>query len=247
MDNQAARVGLIWCSQDPRGEYASEMVDAFRREGERWDILNPFTASMRDTLGDYDRYVISGSEHSVNDDSTWVHDLLEFIRTAAAASLPLVGICFGCQALAKALGGEVGDNPDGGFYFNVEPILADDSLQNWLDENQLPALRVVESHGECVTRLPDRATCLAGSERTRVEVFIASDRILGIQGHPELSAAMTLNKFLPIHSDGGRIDEAGARQLKQDLETPLAPEGMLELIRLAFAGELTRVAPGRHA
>src|SRR6478735_490156 len=58
---------------------------------------------------DYDLVVAMGSICSVNDAPTlgWIGDELDFLRRADAADVPILGICFGAQALATALGGRV--------------------------------------------------------------------------------------------------------------------------------------------
>lgn len=234
------RLALIWCSQDERIEYRNEMVNAFCLAGEQWDVLNPFKDSLKNTLGRYDGYVIGGSEYSVNDDTEWVKGLLDFIRAAKTRDLPLVGICFGSQAISIALGGKVDSNPDGRFYFNVESIVPNKGLQQWLSEERLPAPKVVESHGECVTELPEHAVRLASSERTVTEIFVASDRILGIQGHPEISKRTTLEKFLPVHLKLDHIDDADADQLKRELASPLEPDALIKLARMALSTQLGR-------
>ena len=62
----------------------------------------------------FDGYVITGSPASVNDDSLpWVGQLLGFIREVHAARQPLIGLCFGHQAVARALGGQVVRNAAG--------------------------------------------------------------------------------------------------------------------------------------
>ena len=54
-----------------------------------------------------DAVLITGSPAGVYDPYPWIADLSEFIRAAAAASIPQIGICFGHQILAEALGGKV--------------------------------------------------------------------------------------------------------------------------------------------
>lgn len=60
-----------------------------------------------------DGWLITGSRHGVYDDLPWIAPLEEFIRKAHAEHLPLVGICFGHQIVAQALGGQVGKFPGG--------------------------------------------------------------------------------------------------------------------------------------
>jgi len=56
---------------------------------------------------DYDGYIIMGSRHSVYDELPWIKPLQQFIREVTAQRIPLVGICFGHQIMAEALGGKV--------------------------------------------------------------------------------------------------------------------------------------------
>ncbi|WBV66493.1 type 1 glutamine amidotransferase [Legionella pneumophila] len=60
-----------------------------------------------------DAYLISGSRHGVNDDYPWIRKLEEFVRTLHASQKKLIGICFGHQLIAKALGGKVIKSPKG--------------------------------------------------------------------------------------------------------------------------------------
>jgi GMP synthase-like glutamine amidotransferase len=68
--------------------------------------------SLRDP-GEYDVAIILGSDESAYDDSVgWVPDQLDYARRAIQAGVPVLGICFGAQMLARALGGEVRRSPE---------------------------------------------------------------------------------------------------------------------------------------
>ena len=57
--------------------------------------------------GECDAWITTGSRHSVNDDEPWIRQLEQFVRDVAQADVPFVGVCFGHQLIAKALGGTV--------------------------------------------------------------------------------------------------------------------------------------------
>ncbi len=75
------------------------------------EVGNPVgSAELLGDPTDYDVVVPMGSTYSLTDTDrigTWIHDELDFLRRADAAGVPVMGICFGGQALAAAHGGRV--------------------------------------------------------------------------------------------------------------------------------------------
>lgn len=76
--------------------------------------------------------IVTGSGAMVTERRDWSERSADWLREAAHAGLPLLGICYGHQLLAHALGGEVGDNPNGRVMGTVDvellPAAGDDSL-----------------------------------------------------------------------------------------------------------------------
>ncbi|WP_375175012.1 type 1 glutamine amidotransferase [Pseudooceanicola sp.] len=131
----------------------------------------------------YDGLMITGSPASVLDTLPWVEQLLDLIRTAHDADVPMFGACFGHQAIAMALGGRVERNPAGwGFG------LIDMSVQA-----EAPGLagrdRVLQygAHIDHVTALPKDARVLFSADHCPIAGFAIGDRVYTTQNHPEMT------------------------------------------------------------
>lgn len=131
--------------------------------------------------------IISGSAAMVTDKLEWSERTAAWLRDAAHAGFPLLGICYGHQLLAHALGGEVHDNPEGRFMGTVEVALhaaaAEDPLFTGLPE-RFPAQ---VTHVQVARRLPDEAVALAQAGHDPFHAFRWRERTWGVQFHPEFS------------------------------------------------------------
>lgn len=137
-------------------------------------------------LDECDGYITTGSRHGVNDGLAWVDELENFVRRLHQAGKKYVGICFGHQLLAKALGGRVERSERGwgcGVSFNQIT-----QQQNWMEPFQ-PELDLVVSHQDQVTLLPEGSQVLAASQFCPYYMIQIGENMLGIQGHPEFSRA----------------------------------------------------------
>lgn len=132
--------------------------------------------------------IITGSGAMVTDRAEWSERSAAWLHDAAHAGMPLLGICYGHQLLAHALGGEVGNHPQGREMGTVEVELhapaGDDALFGVLP-NQFHAQA---THQQTVLRAPEGATVLARSVHDACQAFRWGDRAWGVQFHPEFSA-----------------------------------------------------------
>ncbi len=129
-------------------------------------------------------YLITGSNNAAYDDLPWILSLQEWIRKAAARKVPLVGICFGHQVIAQALGGQVERFPGGWGVGIREMEVLDADLLPWFPDKKM---RLIVNHHDQVTRLPNGAIPLATSNFCRYEGFRIGRHILTFQGHPEFT------------------------------------------------------------
>jgi GMP synthase (glutamine-hydrolysing) len=128
---------------------------------------------------EFDGVVVTGSAASVYESRPWIGDLLDWLRAGIDRGLPMLGVCFGHQALATALGGQV--KGMGEYEIGVCEIRrTDDSmLLADLDER----FTAFSGHQDIVTELPEAATLTARNE-FGVQGFEAVD-VFGVQFHPE--------------------------------------------------------------
>ena len=155
--------------------------------------------------------IITGSAAMVTERHDWSERSAGWLRDAAHAGLPVLGICYGHQLLAHALGGEVGYHPGGLEIGTVEvtrnPHAADDALLGALPGRF--AAQVV--HHQSVRALPPGAVPLAGNAHEPHHAYRIGERAWGVQFHPEFSAdAMRgyIDTLAPSLSDAGRDVQA---------------------------------------
>ncbi|MBC6408232.1 MAG: type 1 glutamine amidotransferase [Rhodobacteraceae bacterium] len=136
------------------------------------------------TLDGFDGVMITGSPASTLGDAAWIERLLDLIREIHAQELPMFGACFGHQAIALALGGEIGRNPDGWVHgLTHNTVVAD---QDWT--RALPRdLKLYGSHVEYVAALPDAAQVLFQALNGAVTGYAIGHTVYTTQHHPEMT------------------------------------------------------------
>ena len=129
--------------------------------------------------------LITGSPYGVYDSTPWMDPLRRFIRAAHGARIPMVGVCFGHQVIADALGGEVRKSEKGwGIGRHTYEITR---KRDWMGEGP-PSFSLSASHQDQVITPPASAVTLARSAHTEHAMLEYADApVITIQGHPEFS------------------------------------------------------------
>jgi len=153
---------------------AGFIAEAFEARGARLDVhLFPDDGPLPG-FGGVDHIVVMGAVSSVNDPDPWIAEELAWLRAVDQAGVPVLGICFGAQALCAALGGR------------VEAMEAKEIgwfMVDSADEDAVPAGPWLEFHNDrCL--LPAQATVLARNE-VAVQAFRIG-RHFAVQFHPEV-------------------------------------------------------------
>ena len=160
-----------------------------------------------------DGWLITGSKHGALDDLPWIKPLEALVRDIVASGLPLIGVCFGHQIIAQALGGKV-EKYKGGWGVGRQ-------VYDFGDEK----LALNAWHQDQVVKLPPGAQVIATNEFCKNAALVIGDNVLTVQPHPEFTAEMMagLFKYRAQAVPGGLLETA-----KAALAKPTDSEAMAE-------------------
>ncbi len=188
------KIGILQCD-----DVADELLDEFGNYPAMFEamlsdvapelqfqIYRVVNGDFPDNVHECDGYITTGSRYGVNDDFAWVEELEEFVTVLDGNKIKFVGICFGHQMLAKALGGKV-EQSDRGWAVGVSCNRID-VRKDWMTPGQEP-LNLVVSHHDQVTRLPENIEVLASSDFCSYYMLQYGEHMMSVQGHPEFSKA----------------------------------------------------------
>lgn len=204
------------------GEKFSDLLRDARPDWE-FDIYEVKDGVFPETLDGLDGVLITGSPASVHDGSPWIARLESLIRELEAKKLPTYGTCFGHQAIATALGGQVGYNPQGWVLGTVKTDLLDKGT----------VLRAYAAHKEQVTELPDGARIIAKAEGCPVAGFAIGNHLLTTQYHPEMTDGFIAALVDEMASD---TDPTVIDRARQSLRQPADRTIWAEQIARFFEG-----------
>ncbi|MEH6445506.1 MAG: type 1 glutamine amidotransferase [Oceanospirillaceae bacterium] len=167
-----------------------------------------------------DAWLITGSKFGVYEDHSWIPKLETLIQQAFAQDIPVVGICFGHQLVAQALGGKV-IKSDKGWSLGVNEYQID-ATPSWMNSSSDSAQTTNPSsfsiqayHQDQVVQLPADTQVLASSDFCPFAALNFNNRAISFQGHPEFAADYTKKlltnrrdlKLLPYELSSKAIDE----------------------------------------
>ena len=185
--------------------------------------------------GDYAGVVLTGSHAMVSEREPWSEALVPWLQAAVAAGTPVLGICYGHQLLAHALGGEVAHHPEGVEIGTVSVQRHAAAAQDPLLGDLPDAFDAQATHWQSVRRLPPGAVLLAGNAFEPHHAFRVGRNAWGVQFHPEFSDE-ALRSYLdglgPVLAREGRDAQQIAAALRP---TPEAASVLPRFARLALA------------
>ncbi len=232
------RIGILQCGQAPDelkrdlGDYPDMFVRLLDGRGFTFRTWHVEEMAFPDDIHDADGWLLTGSRHGAYEDHPFIPVLEAFIRDAYRAGVPMVGICFGHQIIAQALGGTVVKYPGGwavgaqDYDFGGQPV----RLNAW--------------HQDQVVSLPPDAQVCGRNDFCQNAALVYGDRAFTVQAHPEFDDGF-IQGLMDTRGKGrvpqDRLDEAGARMGRADGATLLA-----ERIEAFFKQPRALALPGRQ-
>lgn len=160
-------------------------------------VVDVTTQPLPGHPGDWQGVIITGSPAMVSERPDWSENTAAWVRQAVESKVPVLGVCYGHQLLAHALGGEVGYHPEGRETGTHEVTLSDNASSDPLF-SQLPRRFDAQlTHKQSVLRLPPEAILLGRSEFEPHQAFRVGPNAWGVQFHPEFTAPI-MSAYLDV-------------------------------------------------
>lgn len=166
------------------GDYGEMFERLLAGQGLSFRIYSVVEMEFPDGVHDCKGWLITGSRHGAYEDHPFIRPLEKFIREAYAEGVPMVGICFGHQIIAQALGGKV-EKFKGGW--SVGPTRyrmtgGELTLNAW--------------HQDQVVEKPNEAEVVGASPFCENAALVYGDRAFTVQAHPEFDNEFLANLIL---------------------------------------------------
>jgi GMP synthase-like glutamine amidotransferase len=211
--------------KDEMGDYPEMFARLLAGHGFDFVTYRVVEGEFPATVEDCEGWLITGSRHGAYEDHPWIPPLEDFIRHAYWAHVPIVGICFGHQIVAQAMGGKVERYPEGWAVGATDYDFGGKTL------------RLNAWHRDQVTEVPPLAEVVASNDFCANAALLYGDRALTVQAHPE---------FRPEFIEGlmrtrgkGLVPDALMADATRRLSLPIDDQTMADQIAAFF--EMTRV------
>ena len=220
-----------------KGDFEDWTAATMELAPDQWRSVNVQQGETLPDSADCIGCVITGSHDMITEGTDWMLATTQWVGEAVKAGLPTLGICFGHQLMADALGGKAAYHPDGLEIGTVDITLTDAASEDPLFA-QLPTIFPAHvTHSQTALELPPDAVLLAASDHDEHQAFRFGKHAWGLQFHPEFDAEATrfyidcLRKVIVKQGKDGDAIFAGVE------ETPVSAGVLRGFVRYCLGRE----------
>jgi GMP synthase (glutamine-hydrolysing) len=139
----------------------------------------------------FDGILITGAHEMVTDGHEWSESTAKWLVAAVEKKIPIMGVCYGHQLLAHALGGAVGDHPKGPEIGTVDINTTEEAKRDPIFKSFPKSFKAHVTHTQSVLKLPEGAVLLASNDYEPHHVFRVGNNAWGVQFHPEYDSIIS--------------------------------------------------------
>ncbi|WP_018403172.1 glutamine amidotransferase [Marinobacter gelidimuriae] len=150
-------------------------------------VVNVVAGESPGEPSDWDGIVITGSPAMVSNRDPWSEQTAQWLAAAVTAKVPLLGVCYGHQLLAHALGGTVDYHPEGRESGTHTVTLTESAASDALFGTMPSQFSAQLTHKQSVLSLPPQAVLLGTSDFEPHQAFRIGECAWGVQFHPEFT------------------------------------------------------------
>ncbi len=207
------KIGILQTGHSPDtlmpryGDYGQFFEKLLTGHGFDFQTYSVVDMELPASITDQDGWLITGSKHGAYEDLPFIPPLEDMIRDIYAAAIPLVGICFGHQIIAQALGGKVAKF-DGGWAVGRQTY-------DWNGET----IALNAWHQDQVTHRPADAQVCATNAFCENAALVYGNRAFTVQAHPEFNSAFTA-ELADIRGEGV-VPKPLLENMRANLDKPI--------------------------
>lgn len=219
-------IGILQCGEFPTADgfpdrtYDDLYATLLAGRGLTFRTWKVFEMDFPSNVHEAEGWLITGSRHGAYEDLPFIPSLENFIRKAERVRTPMVGICFGHQIMAQALGGRVEKYVDGWSVGLVDYVIGGEpvALNAW--------------HQDQVVEKPEAAKVIGSTDFCRFAALSYGNHALSIQPHPEFDAEAV--RLLLEARAPGVVPEEQIEAARSKLDVPAAQAKTADKIATFF-------------
>lgn len=145
--------------------------------------------------------IITGSHSMVTDELDWSLNIQKWIPKLVKANIPILGICYGHQLLAKSMKGLSGYHKSGMEIGTVDVNLTEDGAKDKLFSHIDESFKAHTIHSQTVLNLPQNSVILASNKHDKHHAFRIGKNVWGVQFHPEFNEGVMKSYIKEVSKD----------------------------------------------